>query len=81
VQSYGLRTGLEYQVSQYRTFEVYGNFGCDDTLNPVESNSQKPFLSPNLSGVVQLRNTVPTDTYCDALARRRRWETATEGKP
>jgi hypothetical protein len=87
VQSYGLRTGVEYQVSPYRTFEIYGNFGCDDNLDPVAYNGQDQFQNPNISAVVQLRNTIPTENYTPAVARRRRWEQLyggsdeLEGKP
>lgn len=72
VQSYGARLGLEYQVSRYRSIDVYGDFGCDDDLNPVAyaANQEAPYPSY----LVQMRNTIPTGNYGTILARSRRWE-------
>jgi hypothetical protein len=85
VQSYGARAGIEYQVSPSRTLEVYGNFGCDDNLDPVANtqptNPRSWYQAPNTSFVVQLRNTMQTGNYGDSIARRRRWELETEGVP
>ncbi|HTB21655.1 MAG TPA: translocation/assembly module TamB domain-containing protein [bacterium] len=76
VQSYGVRAGAEYQLSATRSLDVYGDFGCDDYLNPVAYNANLD--APPPSYLVQWRNTIPTDNYSTQLARQRRWE-ATEG--
>jgi hypothetical protein len=78
VQTYGVRLGLEYQVNAYRTVSVFGNFGCDDNLDPVANPGPSDWAAPNMSYAVQLRNTIPTDNYSPALARKRRWAERTD---
>lgn len=72
VRDSGARIGLEYQISPNRTLEAFYNYSLDDNLQP------KPFdpndLSQAHSGIIRLRNTIPTDNYSPELARERRWD-------
>jgi hypothetical protein len=72
VQSYGVRAGAEYQLTATRSLDLYGDFGCDDYLNPVAYNADQQ--APLPSYLLQWRNTLPTDNYSIQLARHRRWE-------
>lgn len=72
VRNSGARIGLEYQISPNRTLEAFYNYSVDDNLQP------KPFPADDLSqahsGIIRLRNTIPTDNYSPELARERRWD-------
>ncbi len=72
VQSYGLRGGFEYNLGAYREIDVYGDFGCDDNLNPLAYPSN--WSAPNPSYLVQWRATIPTGSYGAADDRRRRFD-------
>jgi hypothetical protein len=71
VLPYGMRAGVEYQVSPSRTLEAFYNYGVNDELDPI------PYMSgsaPAKGPGVRLRNTIPVGNYGDAIARRRRYD-------
>jgi hypothetical protein len=72
VRDQGVRTGLEYQITPNRTLEGFYNYSVDDNLDPVAFDPNN--LAQAHSGVVRLRNTIPTDTYSAAVSRQRRWD-------
>jgi hypothetical protein len=71
IRDFGGRIGLEYQISPNRTLEGYYNYSVDENMEPVSFDPND--LSSAQSGVVELRNTIPTDNYSVSVARERRW--------
>ena len=76
---YGTRTGFEYQLSPNRTLEGYWNYSVDDNLEPVAFDPDH--IDQAHSGVIRLRNTIPTGTYTSALARERQWGSTVTAQP
>jgi hypothetical protein len=72
VRDSGLRAGLELQINANRSIEAFYSYSLDDNLQP------KPFDPRDLwqahSGVLRIRNTIPTANYSPRLARERRWD-------
>jgi hypothetical protein len=74
VRDKGVRAGVEYQFSPNRTLEAFYSYSVDENLEPVAFDPNKLYEAH--SGIVQLRNTLPTGTYSEKLARERRWGVA-----
>ena len=74
-----MRGGLEYQISPNRTLEGYWNYSVDDNLEPVAFDPDH--IDQAHSGVIRLRNTIPTGTYTKALADQRRWGSTLTAQP
>lgn len=72
VRNSGWRASLEYQISNFRTAEVYYSYSLDDNMQPKLYDPNDLWTAH--SGGVRLRNSIPTDSYSPRLARLRRWE-------